>query len=147
MMRRGFVLLSVVLLCGAGRAWAEEKKDAKSLEGTWKVVSAEENGQPKEGYKDAIVTFHDGTFTVKTADGNTHDVSYKVMRKGTGPASIDMTAKGGPNDGKTFQGIFEVEGDTLRICRGATPDKERPTEFTGKADAGTTLVTLKREKP
>lgn len=148
MLRHGMLVCSLaLLLVVAGRVWAEENKGTKSLEGTWKVASAEENGEAKEAYKDAVVTFHEGTFTVKLADGDSHDGTYKVMPAAGGPAAIDLSASGGPNKGKTFQGIFVIEGDTLKICRGTSADKDRPTEFSGKADSGMVLFMLKREKP
>jgi hypothetical protein len=39
----------------------------------------------------------------------------------------------------------ELSGDTLRSCV-AGPDKERPTEFTGKAGSGLTLSVYRRVK-
>jgi hypothetical protein len=44
-----------------------------------------------------------------------------------------------------LKGIYEIKGDTLRICvHKARPD-DRPTEFTD--DVGYCLAVLKRPKP
>lgn len=147
MLRHGMTVLTLALMVVAARAWAEEAKTAKkNLEGTWKVTSAEQNGETKDQFKDATVTFTDGKFTVKHPDGNTHSGTYKIVMAGGKPA-IDMTADSGPNEGKTFQCIFSVDGDTLKICRPVEAGKERPTEFSAKADSGMILFTLTREKP
>src|SRR6185369_4173882 len=59
---------------------------------------------------------------------------------------------------KTMKGIYQLEGDTLKLCLTLVETDSRPTEFKslpGDAPAGgfgppkgaTILVTLKREKP
>ena len=51
----------------------------------------------------------------------------------------------GPNKGKTFPAIYELAGDTLRVCYDLS-GKKRPTEFKTKADTKLYLVTYKRKK-
>jgi uncharacterized protein (TIGR03067 family) len=77
-------------------------------------------------------------------------VEGKVAARGTSridpakrPKAIDLTPTEGEHKGQTARGIYEVEGDTLKICF-AEPDKPRPTEFTGKTEA--TLAVFKRGK-
>ncbi len=54
------------------------------------------------------------------------------------PKAIDLSAKG-----KTQFGIYEVSGDTFRICF-ATPGKPRPTDFTTRPGDGRTSALWKR---
>src|SRR5262249_40694117 len=63
------------------------------------------------------------------------------------PATIDLTVVQGPEKGKTFRGIYAVEGDSYKICRPVKPDQARPTEFGTKADSGLMLTVWKRQKP
>ena len=62
------------------------------------------------------------------------------------PHTIDITFTDGPEKGTTSLGIFEVDGDTYKLClsqKGPT----RPTEFVAKPGTGFVLEVLKREKP
>ena len=63
-----------------------------------------------------------------------------VIEPAKSPKTIDITMKEG--DKGTAHGIYELKGDTLKICV-ARPNTERPTEFTEK---GTVFITFKRKK-
>ena len=58
-----------------------------------------------------------------------------------------MTIKGveGPNAGKTFPCIYELSGDTLRVCYDLSGVKA-PTEFATAKDTQLYLVTYTRKK-
>jgi uncharacterized protein (TIGR03067 family) len=62
------------------------------------------------------------------------------------PKTIDITFTEGPEKGKTIVGIYELEGDTYKVCINVN-GKERPKEFAAKAGSGHGLEVLKREKP
>jgi uncharacterized protein (TIGR03067 family) len=47
------------------------------------------------------------------------------------PTTIDVTVSDGPLAGKTLVGIYELMGDSLKICLAMTGDK-RPDDFTAK---------------
>jgi hypothetical protein len=48
---------------------------------------------------------------------------------------VDITYTEGPDKGKTFKGIYELDGDKAKFCRAGSPDDDRPTEFKTKADS------------
>jgi uncharacterized protein (TIGR03067 family) len=54
------------------------------------------------------------------------------------PKSITGTER--PNQGRTFPALYELKGDTLRICYDLTGAK-RPTEFRSVAGTNLYLVT------
>ena len=58
---------------------------------------------------------------------------------------MTVTGTNGPNQGKTFPCIYELKGDTLRICYDLSGAK-RPTEFKSVADTKLYLVTYSRKK-
>ena len=62
------------------------------------------------------------------------------------PRAIDLTVAEGPEKGKTYHGIYKLEGDTYTICRNVEPGKERPGEFVTRPDSGLMLVVWKRDK-
>jgi internalin A len=121
------------------------KKEREQLAGTWKVTSAERDGQPDKGSLNAITMFTaDGKWSVKSTDGTTGDGTYK-LDPGKKPKAIDYTMNYGPNKGKPHEGIYELEGDTLKICR-SDSGKPRPKEFATETDSGQMLFVLTREK-
>ena len=77
-------------------------------------------------------------------DGGKYDVSVAgepdkgtyTLNSSTKPKSMVITGTEGPNKGKTFPAIYELEGDVLRVCYDLS-GKQRPTEF--KTTAGTQL--------
>jgi len=56
---------------------------------------------------------------------------------------MTITDTAGPNQGKTFPAIYELKGDTLRICYDLSGAK-RPTEFKTVAGTQLYLVTYTR---
>ena len=67
---------------------------------------------------------------------NLPDKGTYTLDTTTKPKSITITGTEGPNNGKTYPAIYELKGDTLRICYDLSGAK-RPTEF--KSIAGTRL--------
>ena len=52
----------------------------------------------------------------------------------------------GPEKGNTSLGIYQLEGDDLKLCLTITA-KDRPAEFAAKPKSGLGIEVLKREKP
>ncbi len=130
--------LAVTLLAAAGRA-DEPKKDAGKLEGTWVVTSSEDNGQKVAREVGDKVVITADTITLMSGDKK-ESIGYKVDPS-KAPKWIDLT--GGK---KTYPGIYELDGDTLKLC---WPESgtERATKFESKPSGpNDRLVVLKRAK-
>ena len=61
------------------------------------------------------------------------------------PKTIDIIFTEGPGKGHSQKGIYELDGDTQKICI-AMPDQPRPTEFVTSPESGHIIEILKREK-
>jgi uncharacterized protein (TIGR03067 family) len=59
---------------------------------------------------------------------------------------MDLTFTEGRHFGETSLAIYELDGDTLRLCR-AAPGDPRPTTFKSTPGTGTAFMTYSREKP
>jgi uncharacterized protein (TIGR03067 family) len=145
MPRPWILVLSVAFLAGADPG----KQNAKELEpfqGTWKIAALEVEGNKLDidDFKETRLTVKGDTFTMATA-GATYKGTFKID-SAKKPKMIDMSYTDGPEKGKTSLGIYEIDGDTWKICIGLT-GKERPKEFATKADSGHALEVLKRDKP
>jgi len=109
------------------------------IEGTWILTSAELGGQklPLESFKDGKLILTDGQYTYQNDHG-----TYKLILAEK-PKAMDISGMDGPNKGKTFLAIYELTGDTLRICYDLG-GKTRPNEFATKAGTQQFLASYKR---
>jgi uncharacterized protein (TIGR03067 family) len=137
-------LLTVVLVVAAPAPPEKEKKDEEKIQGTWVVVSAEEGGRvDADKAKDVKLVFDGETVIVK--DPRRDEKAKIKLDPAKKPKTIDITPeeKGAP--AKVIQGIYELNGDELKLCftkEGGT----RPTEFASKPGGDVSLIVLKREK-
>jgi uncharacterized protein (TIGR03067 family) len=113
--------------------------DYELLQGTWRAVSGEQDGGkpiPEGDLKSISITFAGqqgsvtmgryrgkGTFTLDTTQNPRHITVIKDESEGF----------------QGMQGIYSLEGDTLRLCMGE-PRDGRPTEF--RSRAGTSFLSL-----
>lgn len=135
----GFFALLFAPINGARGDEAANKKDLEAMKGTWSIVSAERNG---ETVTDTTVTLaFDGVskVTVKRGEQLIFDGTV-VVDASKSPKTIDITPESGEQKGKTIPGIYEVAGDSLKVCSG----KERPTDLTAAAGSGRFLRVYKR---
>jgi uncharacterized protein (TIGR03067 family) len=142
-MRQVVLPLVILVFWLPARAWsADAKEDSKKMEGTWLPIEAELGGQkfPDEVLKTIKLTLGDGSYTVNVIDKGT--VKLEPTKK---PKAMDIVGTEGPNKGKTIPAIYELQGDTLRICYDLS-GKNRPTEFKTEKDSKQFLVSYKREK-
>lgn len=136
-------LVTFGLLVAAG-VFAQDKKAINKLDGKWVVVSVERDGKADEGLKGAVRVNAGEKYTLTPKDGKAISGAFKVDPSKK-PKTMDMLPSEGRYKGKTLLGIYELDGDTLKICF-AEPGKDRPTEFTSKG-SGVVLAIHKREKP
>jgi uncharacterized protein (TIGR03067 family) len=140
----GIPVLIAALLVSADNPQEVIQKEMAQLEGEWSMVSGEINGQamPEEYRKNASRVSKAGETTVMIAGQLFMKAKYTVdpAKK---PKTIDYEMTDGPTKGKTQQGIYELDGETVKFCF-ASPGQDRPTEFTAKAGSGRTLSVWKR---
>jgi uncharacterized protein (TIGR03067 family) len=144
-MRRLLVtIVGVLALTSAARSGGGQD-DAKKMEGTWAPVTAEASGKefPEEIRKTIKLVLTGGKYVV-TVGKETDEGTCKVDSTKK-PKTLDITGVKGPNQGKTILAIYELTGDTLRVCYDLS-GKGRPTEFKTTTDSPLFLVTYRREK-
>ena len=119
--------------------------DLKAMAGKWKIEKAEAGGKEVESddLKGVLLTIFGERYEVlmkDKQDAGTLKVDEKQM-----PKTIDSTDTEGDDVGKIVKAIYEISGDTMRVCY-ALDGGERPTEFATKPDTALLLITYKREK-
>jgi uncharacterized protein (TIGR03067 family) len=125
------------------------KKELKTMAGTWRPVSAENNGfkVSEDSLKDARRALDaDGKWTMRRGDETVLEWKVKTLDPTKTPKTIDIEVASGSYKGVVYLGIYEFDGDTLRICF-AMPDRPvRPTEFSAGKGSVRALSEFKREK-
>ena len=114
--------------------------DQEKIQGTWALASGERGGKalPDEVTKHVKLVFAGNKITTKNKERQT-EATFKLDPKKV-PKEIDLDM-----DGSIGKGIYQLDGDTLKIAHGEVGDA-RPKEFP-KMGSGLTVLVLKREKP
>ena len=125
------VLLAMVCPPGPG--------DREELQGLWNVFALESRGRqlPARALLTseppfATLAFHGDRMSYLRSGKGSSVFSFELDEK-TEPRSIDVTRLEGPRAGETWHGIYEIEGDKLRIMFAPAKGKARPAEL--KTDA------------
>ena len=124
-----------------GKAIEEELKRFKA---TWRFIDIEAEGEkvPAKAFEKDTLVLKGNQFTSYVAGRVVHGV-FKINPLAK-PKTIDIIFTEGPGKGHSQKAIYELEGDTQKICI-AMPDQPRPTEFASKAGSGHILEVLQRE--
>jgi uncharacterized protein (TIGR03067 family) len=127
---------------------ADDKEDAiiktrTKLLGVWNVSSYEAMGAKDPALSQQLkVVFTERDFVVQNKDQeNKAGYSLDPTQK---PMQIDLTPASGPNMGKVLPGIFELDGDNLKVIWN-DKNKGRPKEFKTAMDSGNVMLTMKRQ--
>jgi uncharacterized protein (TIGR03067 family) len=146
--------LCVVLIAAASVLLAADdpkdaaKKEMKKLQGTWVLIASEREGEkvPKDAIKEEKITLTiagDKLSFSRTRKGekkNFDNGSYEIVDAGAKPRMIDLT--GFPKPDVKMLGIYELDGNTLKICVG---ESKRPTDFASKPGSKTGVLVLRKE--
>jgi uncharacterized protein (TIGR03067 family) len=127
-------------------AESESAGPTTELEGEWAMISGVMDGQPMppqavaEGRR-----FTRGDLTTLKFGPQTIFEARATLNRSATPAAIDYVHLEGMHAGKTQLGIFEYDGQTLKICS-STPGQKRPADFASVPGDRTTFTVWKRVK-
>ena len=119
------------------------KQDLDHLQGTWTIAALELDGQTVGPIGDARIVIKGSGFT-STGMGDEYAGTI-TLDSSVSPARIDMKFESGPEKGNTNLGIYELDGDSWRICL-ATRGAVRPAKFVSPPDSGIAVENLVRGK-
>ncbi len=134
-----------LILCAAA-VWSQDAADdRKLLQGAWLPTAAElaENPFDEATLKSMKLVIDGDKYTVTV--GKAIDKGTTKIDPAAKPKTMDIIGAEGPNKGKTFLAIYELNGDTLRVCYDLS-GKARPSEFKTEKGKLLFLATYKRTK-
>ena len=125
---------------------ADDSAETKALQGSWIPVKAELGGQPlpSDVLRKITLTLTNQNYEV-TITGEQSDSGTWSIDTSTKPKGMTIVGTKGPNAGKTFPCIYDIKGNTFRICYDLSGAK-RPTEFKTASGTKLYLVTYNRKK-
>jgi uncharacterized protein (TIGR03067 family) len=141
-MRKSLVALFCAVSFSVSGTLADDKadleKEIKKFQGVWTFESSEAGGKelPAGDLKGLILIFEGDKHTVKKGD-EVLQVGTQKLDPSKSPKTIDVTMTEGPSKGTVLLGIYEIDGDTLKVCFDVE-GKKRPTEF--KSAAGSQII-------
>ncbi|HZT81083.1 MAG TPA: TIGR03067 domain-containing protein [Gemmataceae bacterium] len=142
---------TALILAAALFAAADDKpkddasaKDVKALQGRWKAVSGVEDGKDfdKETAEALELIVEGDKYTLKVKGEELEQGTLK-LDAGKKPKAADIDIAKGEDKGKKQLGVYELSGDTFKLCV-SRPGKERPKDLSAKKGSGHSLFVFKR---
>jgi uncharacterized protein (TIGR03067 family) len=136
------MVVAAIVVGGTGSSFGNDKD---KIQGIWKAeksvrggkdAPAEELGKMKVKFDGDKVFPHEGEREEK-AGTFTLDATKS-------PKTIDLVPPAGNEKDRKILGIYEIDGDTLKLC--LAMEGERPTKFESTEGSKTMFLILKKQK-
>jgi uncharacterized protein (TIGR03067 family) len=126
-------------------------KDLARLQGKWRVVAEDYDGKVATYNIGHVIGFDKDIMIGYDADGGIATKDSIKLDPARSPKTIDTTSIFNvlfPNTkGNTLKGIYQLEGDELKLAFPFAPFRERPKEFATKKGSTFGVFIYKRVKP
>jgi uncharacterized protein (TIGR03067 family) len=144
-----WAVCGLIVAAGLVSAFAHGAEEGpQGLQGAWAATKAERDGKAADDVVGHRLAFTGDRFLIRSRDGKTLYGGTIRVDSGVKPAAIDFEHTEGALRGKTWKGIYALDGDTLTTCdNGPDPGKGRPAAFEAKSGSGYILITFRRVKP
>lgn len=132
------------LMCAATIGAAPD--EGELLQGEWLLTAVEIQGKTlpaPAGKGGSIIFAKEGKLILKDPGKPDKTGTYKLNAEQS-PMQLDLIVAKKGKESETMQGIYELDGDTLKMCFSAEGAKgKRPSEFKGEK---VVLMHCKRQK-
>jgi uncharacterized protein (TIGR03067 family) len=125
---------------------AASRDEFKKLQGSWEIEYQEVDGKKTEAseVKGRTICFSVNLFMLRQDKAMVQIGKLKVD-PAKSPKTVNAFVEKGKQEGETLPGIYELNGDTLKICLNADGEL-RPKEFKSTPKSGNTFMVCKRVK-
>ena len=107
-----------------------DKEELSKFQGVWSRTFGEIDmvTVPNFVFVDSVMMIRDGRAMI-TEGGQTFEMEIVRLDTSADPKHIDIKSLDGPEKDSISFGIYELEGDTLRICHSLKRQAMRPIKF------------------
>lgn len=119
--------------------------DTSPIDGAWVIESVTRDGKVDDNYTGARRVNENGRYTMKAAEGKTLQTTNGSFTVDAQKKTIVMHPADGRYKGHTLQGIYEFEGETLRVAF-AEPGTDRPTKYESLPGNGVVVAVMKKAR-
>jgi len=145
-MHTSIATIGVMALLLAGDPAQEVlRKELAKLQGEWETIAVEINGKAldKADFKGDLLYVKSNTYVLTSAKKSMAGTFLiDPLKK---PRTISTEVTSGDNKGVKSLGIYELSGDTWKLCYVTAPNK-RPTEFKTEPGSMRALVIYRKVK-
>jgi uncharacterized protein (TIGR03067 family) len=139
-MMRATMAVGVAVMAAGFTVAADDKRP---LEGKWTIESVTKDGKADDGMRGATREHAGDKYTITPAKESKAPATEGSFSVDTDKQTIDLKPSSGNFKGKTLQGIYKLDGDTLTV---AFSEKERPKDFESKEESGVVVAVMKKVK-
>lgn len=141
------IQVAIVGLAVAAAANAAGRNKADGLSGRWSWVGFEQAGivAPSEQLKGWVMAVKNDHLTIEGPSKARIEADFALDPTAT-PKGIDLAFFSNQTRGRTVWGIYEIRGETLRICVAPAAAKGRPRDFTATSANGCALYVFARKR-
>ena len=146
-MHMGWIPAAALLLISVARADDSRSRGlSKRLIGNWQMTKGVVGGNPfpDEAVRKMRLELTGGKY--KLIGAESPDQGDWTLHSDTKPDGLDIKGTDGPNKGRTILAIFELRGDSLKVCYDLS-GKNRPTKFEAPKKTLLFLAEYQRVKP
>ncbi|MEW6303920.1 MAG: TIGR03067 domain-containing protein [Verrucomicrobiota bacterium] len=138
---------SLSALASTSTAQTSDAAERKRLAGTWEGWVVDSDGSSQTHRRQRISELVIAADKITAKDGGGVSMGQGTYRLDPARRMIDATGTMGRVQGKTYKGIYVLQGDTLKWCSANdNPRSQRPTEFRTRPSDGQFLMILTRKK-
>ncbi|MBM3994747.1 MAG: TIGR03067 domain-containing protein [Planctomycetes bacterium] len=142
------LLLYGMFLCPALIETADTgkaKPDLDRMQGTWVLHALEINGKDvgQKQLENTVLIIKGDKYVTKVKDNEQPGFRLKLDPT-KDPKAIDMI-RTSPGGDEVIKGIYSLENDTLKICRGLSADQERPRQLATWPNTNYFVVTWRKQ--
>ncbi len=137
------LLVAALFLGACGKSDNSTKSDKDALQGNWTAKSMTLGTMPAQNLpnNDMALRF-EGDKAIGKTNGKDDPIDFK-LDPSKNPKEIDLSGKNPLGKDETQHGIYELNGDTLRIAMPSGATAFRPTSFN---DPNAATVEFTRQK-
>ncbi len=121
--------------------------DLDKLQGFWDCKSWVYDGNRPEHNGQDFESIYDGNQITLKRKGREYRHGIVTLNPNRSPKAVNTWDLDGPFADRTNRGIYEIDGDKLKVCFALDPNGDRPTEFSSEPGSKRLYLIYERRRP